>query len=127
MADTKSLQQRIEQLEDALRRLTGAVPAPSEKPEDRPDYVERGSAGHAALLGLKRATDEQLVENGWTLEDVTIFGPHVTQDYLKTILRQKVNELTAPMPIIQSTDPRKPGFAPTIWTPDNPLSRITET
>ena len=128
MADkeTSQLQKRIEQLEAALLQIRGKAPEPSEDPKDRPDYVERGSDQHAALLGLKRAGDEMLQEDGWTFEDVTQYGPAATADFLKATLRQKVSELKSPTPPIQSADPRLPHYAPPIWQPGKPLSRITE-
>jgi len=122
----QKMQTRIEQLESALRQLTGTAPKPSEDPKERPDYVERGSDQHAALLGLKAAGGEEISLDGWTFEDVTQYGPAATKDFLMATLRQKVSELTSPMPIMQSADPRRPHFAPPIWTPDKPLSRITE-
>jgi hypothetical protein len=126
MSQLQKMQTRIEQLESALRQLTGAVPKPSENPKDRPDYVERGSAQHAALLGLKPAGGEKISIDGWTFEDVTQYGPAATEDFLMAMLRQKVSELTSLMPATQSADPRLPHFAPPIWQAPNPFSKITQ-
>ena len=120
------LQKRIEQLEASLRKTAGAVVAPSKNPKDRPDYVERGSDRHAAMLGLKKAKDEELALEGWTLEDITQFGPSATKEYLTRVLEQKVNELTSPVPPVQSRNQFEPHFAPTMWRTGTPLSQITE-
>ena len=121
------LQKRLAKLESLLLEKTGVAVAPSNDPRDRPDYVERGSDRHAAMLGLKKAaSDDDLQQDGWTLEDITQFGPNVTEKYLKALLFQKANELTSPMPTYQSKDPREPFFAPTLWTTDMPLSQLTE-
>jgi hypothetical protein len=56
--------------------------------------IEHGAAEHAALLGLRKATQEDAIQlDGWTLVDMTIFGPQVTDAYLREVLRQKVSEL----------------------------------
>jgi hypothetical protein len=82
------------------------------------DYVEHGSDQHAALLGLRKAEeDDTLVYQGWTLADVTTWGPTATPLFLKNILRSKVSELTTPPPVVQSVDPMKPGYAPPMWQP----------
>jgi len=120
------LQRRIEQLEAMLNVRTGAAVAPSNDPKDRPDYVERGGDRHAAMLGLKKAENGDIAVDGWALEDVTMFGPQVTDKFLEAYLRQRVNELTSEAPEIQSTDPFAPHFAPTLWKKGNPLSQLTE-
>ena len=127
MANQNELQRRIEQLEATLARLTGRQPVQSDDPKDKPDYVERGSDRHAAMMGLKKAVDgEEIAIDGWTFEDVTQYGPQATKDYLMTALRQKVNELTSTIPPTQSTDPLARNFAPVMWQPKIPLSQITE-
>lgn len=89
-----------------------------------PDYVEHGSNRHAALLGLVRATEEdELRHEGWTLADVTMFGPAARPWYLKRVLIQKVNELISPPLKVQSDDPLAPGYAPPMWVPsEEPVS-----
>jgi len=101
------LQRRIEQLEAMLNVRTGAAVAPSDDP-------------------LKKAENGDIAVDGWALEDVTMFGPQVTDKFLEAYLRQRVNELTSEAPEIQSTDPFAPHFAPTLWKKGNPLSQLTE-
>jgi hypothetical protein len=129
-ATVADLQARLAQLEGVLRSLGVSAPAEPEEtmdPRERADYVERGSDRHAALLGIRKADNEdELVIDGWTLEDFTAYGPTVTQDFLRLVLRQKVNELTSKMPEIQSKDPLAPNFRPVMWTPKRRLSEITE-
>jgi len=120
------LQKRIEKLEALLQQKAGAVVAPSDDPKDRPDYVERGSDRHAAMLGLKKAVDGDIAADGWTLEDITQFGPQATDKFLETYLRQRVNELTSKIPPVQSENPFEPNFAPVMWRKGNPLAQLTE-
>jgi hypothetical protein len=77
--------------------------------------VKHGSDEHAALLGLKKADkDDGLQIDGWTLVDVTAFGPQATENYIREVLRQKVSELKAGPPEV-------PPNAPEIWWPvDDP-------
>lgn len=127
MATQNELQKRIEQLEQQLARLTGRPVPPSDDPRDRPDYVEHGSDRHAAMLGLRRAEDgEKFQMDGWTIEDITQYGPAASDDFLNRVLVQKVNELTAKMPETQSRDPREPNFAPVMFDGRRPFSQITE-
>ena len=89
------------------------------KREARPDYVEHGSDRHAALLGLRKAKkgDKPQLE-GWTLFDLTAFGPAARPEYIAEVLRQKVSTFTAgPAPKLQSKDPLKPNYAPPLWMP----------
>lgn len=115
-----------------LREQLAARPGPTVRhdPAVQADYVERGSDEHAAMLGLRKSTDEdgEYVIDGWTLEDITNFPPSVTPEYLKRMLRQKHNELTSEPPVIQSVDPRKPHYAPTMWDPGTgrPFRQMTE-
>ncbi len=120
---------RIEQLESMVRQLTGREPEPSDDPRDRADYVEHGSDQHAGLLGLRKAAKSEKPQvEGWTFEDITQFGSSASVEYLAVALSQRVKELTTPLPKMQSVDPRKPHFAPTMWDPrrGQPLSSITE-
>lgn len=88
------------------------------------DYIAHGSDGHAAFLGLVKAEeDDEPQRDGWTLADITLWGPSVTAEYLKRILAQKVSELTTLPPEVQSDDPLAPNYAPTMWVPsDTPVS-----
>lgn len=88
-----------------------------------PRVVKHGSDDHASLLGLKKAEkDDAYQVDGWTLVDVTAFGPQATEAYIKEVLRQKVSELKAgPPPMPQSKDPYKPNYAPPIWVPADDL------
>jgi hypothetical protein len=84
------LQEQIVQLQSELHRLTGRVMAPID-PEEQTDYIAHGSPEHAALLGLREATDEdRIVADGWALEDITNWPPTATEEYLQRTLRQKV-------------------------------------
>jgi hypothetical protein len=86
----------------------------------RPDYVEPGSARHAALLGLREATDDDEIQyDGWALQDVNLLGIAATDRAIREVLRQKVTSLTSKTPVIQSDDPTAPGYAPPIWMPDD--------
>lgn len=100
-----------------------------ENPQERADYIEHGSDKHASFLGLRLAeegdresmivTDKQ--KRRWVLVDMTMFGPAATEAYLREVCRQKVAELEAGSPTeLQSTDPRKPNFAPPMWQPPEP-------
>jgi hypothetical protein len=76
-----------------------------------PNYIKHGSAEHAALLGLKKAgKDDTLQLDGWTLEDMTQFGPQATELYVREVLRQKVSELKA-------GQPKVPANAKPLWRP----------
>jgi len=85
--------------------------------ERNADYVEFGSDKHAMMLGLRKAGKSDSLElEGWTLEDLTAFGPQAMGDdmaYLREILRQKMNTLTSgPPPAPQSDDPLGAHYAP---------------
>jgi hypothetical protein len=85
------------------------------RPKRNPDYVEHGSERQASMLGLRKAEDEdELAYQGWTIVDVASFPPSTTQTWLQAYLRSKVNELLSEGPKYQSTDPRKPFYAPTL-------------
>ena len=123
----EQLEQQLVQLKRQLAQMMGRPAPPSDEPKDRPDFVERGSDRHAAMLGLRRAEEgEQLAIDGWTLEDITQYGPAASDDFLTRVLRQQVNELTSEIPEPQSRDPRSPNFAPVMWDPSRPFSQITE-
>lgn len=101
----------------SLMAMVGVHPAPVE-PTERADYIEHGSEGHATLIGLVKAEEgEPHSYEGWKLVDRTLFGPKVLPEYLDEVLRQKVTALNAPMPSIQSEDPRRPNYAPPMWRP----------
>ena len=130
MATDKNAIERLEatvaNLQRELGHLTGSH-TPPEEPEEQADHVEHGSDNHAAMLGLKKAKDYDKPQlDGWALEDIVSWGPTTTQEFLENTLRGKVNELTIPFPIMQSTDPLAPNFAPAMWRPGRRLAQITE-
>ena len=84
------------------------------KQELNRDYVERGSDRHAAVLGLLPDPESPLK---WKLADPTLAGPNAPEAYLREVLRQKISDLTAAMPEIQSDDPWEPGYAQPMWMP----------
>jgi len=108
------LQGRLEELEGKLRGTEVEVIREPDNPRDRADYVERGSAGHAAILGLERAedTDDHTLD-GWRLADRFSFG--FNEDYQGEVLRQRVSDLTSEMPKLQSDSRRDPFYAPKMW------------
>jgi len=70
------------------------------------DFVPHGSEVHAAILGLRKATsDDALEREGWTLIDMTAFGPQATENYLREVLRQKVSTLKAGVPPVLPNAP----------------------
>ena len=98
----------------ARKTTPGRKPGPA----GNMDYVEPGSDLHAAILGLKKAEDgDAYTHQGWALVDTTAFGPQATPAYIAEVLRQKVSELTSPLPEIQSDDPWAPGYAPPMIDP----------
>ena len=67
--------------------------------------IKHGTDEHAALLGLRKAgAEDTMVLSGWTLLDMTAYGPQTTEAYLKEVLRQKVSELKAGPPKVQQLD-----------------------
>lgn len=82
------------------------------------DYVAHGSDQHAVMLGLRKATTADKLElNGWTLNDITAYGPAARPEFLEATLAQKVNELETPPAMPQSEDVRKPNYAPPMHVP----------
>ncbi len=126
------LEAQVAELTDLVNRMAGRVPRTEDlPPEERPDYIEHGSAQHAAFLGLtevgkdeevQKFGDEPLVAEGpdgkqYTLSDVTIFGTAVRPEFMHAFLRQRVNELAGPV---------VPAYAPPMWRPTEvPASGIT--
>jgi len=85
---------------------------------ERRDHIEHGSEQHAAMIGLRRAGGEDTYQvDGWTLADITAFGPAARPEFLEQVLRQKVAVLTSPVPVLQSDDPNAPNYAPPMWMP----------
>jgi len=124
---TAELQQMVVDLRRELDELKGTRPSRQAEEVYR-DGPEPGSDGHAYLLGLRKATDAdgELQLDGWALEDITSYHPSTPKEYFMRLLQQKVNSLKSPKPKIQSMDPHKPGFAPTMWVPDGtPFRKIT--
>lgn len=77
---------------------------------ERADFIKHGSANHAALLGLKKAVDgDKFICEGFTLSDVTQFGPTAREDYIQAQLVQRVAEL--------KTAPSVPVNAQPMWVP----------
>ena len=89
-----------------------------------PDYIPHGSDRHAAHLGLVKAKEgDEPQQDGWTLADITMYGPSARPEYLRRVLAQYVSELTTLPPEVQSDDPRAPNYAPPMWVPsDEPVS-----
>jgi hypothetical protein len=115
----EQLQSQIADLQRELYRISGKYIGPVERtPPVQRDHVAHGSDQHAALLGLRKATEKDKFQSqGWALEDVTLYGPAARDDYIQMMLEQKVSELTAPIPVPQSDDPRLPNWAPKMWEP----------
>lgn len=96
--------------------------ARSKKQEQRGDYVPHGSDRHASMLMLRKAEkhdDQDLVIDGWTLADLTAYGPNATDRFLKNVLAGKVKELNAAPETPQSEDPFAPNYAPPMFDPDS--------
>lgn len=82
------------------------------------DYVAHGSDQHAEWLGLIKAEeDDEPQRDGWTLADITMYGPSARPEFLRRVLAQKVSELTTLPPVVQSDDPLAPHYAPPLWMP----------
>jgi len=96
----------------------------AKKQPTNPDYIAHGSDRHAAFLGLVKAEEgDEPQQDGWTLADITMYGPSARPEYLKRVLAQKVSELTTLPPETQSENPLAPNFAPPMWVPsDEPVS-----
>lgn len=76
--------------------------------EDKMRRIEHGSEDHAQLLGLRKAgKDEKYQYEGWTLIDITQWGPSATSDYINAQLIQRVNEFKS-KPVVSG---------PSMWTP----------
>jgi hypothetical protein len=88
--------------------------APRKDVKQRLDYVERGSAKHATILGLEPDPSSPLK---WRLADVTQYGPSVTDRFLDDVLHQKISDLTSKVPEPQSDDRSAPNYAPKMWMP----------
>ena len=83
--------------------------------EDR-DYLEHGSARHAATLGLVKAKSGEGYK-GWEMEDVTMYGPSANDKFLLQVLMQKVNELKNAPKFPQDKDRGKANYAQSMWKP----------
>jgi len=121
------LQGRIEGLE---QRLSGnsepEIIREPDDPKDRADYVERGSERHAGMLGLRKAEKgDELQVNGWAFQDGMQFDFGFDPAYHREILRQRASDLTAPVPTMQSDDPRKPHYAQKMWVAPKRTERIS--
>jgi len=125
MTDKNELETRVKQLEAALRRLGVPMPRePGDKPN--PDFVQHGSAAHAALIGLVDVTDPvQTKKDGhitytsaktgktYRLEDqITPFMNYPDPGQVANlVLQQKVSAF-------ESGPPSAPKDAPPLWTPE---------
>jgi len=123
-----ALQAEIDRLTATLARM-GIRMAPQaqgvEAGEQR-DHIAFGSPEHAEFLGLRKATDDdEIVVEGWALQDITAWGPAAGRDFLRGILLQKVNVLNTPPPPGQSEDPARPNFRPTMWVPGLQVGDVT--
>lgn len=86
--------------------------------DQRPGYMRHGSEQHAALLGLRRAGADDVPElDGWTLADITAYGPAARPEFVEQVLRQKVMALNSAVPKPQSDDPGAPDYAPPMFVP----------
>ena len=81
------------------------------------DRVEFGSDRHAGMLGLRPASeDDEPQRDDWALIDITAYGPAARPEFLREVLRQKVNTLqSGPPPTLQSKDKLAPNYAPPMW------------
>jgi len=107
-------------------RMADPAADPAEEQDVRadrnPNFVKHGSDQHAMILGLRKATpSDKLEHEGWTLVDITAFGPAARPEFLEAQLAQRVNELKNPPVKPQSRDPRKPNYAPPMWVPPEPV------
>ena len=88
------------------------------KQKEFTNYIEHGSQRHMDLLGLRKATPEDVPEyEGFALVDITAFGPAARPEYLKEVLRQKVTEFQTKPVMPQSEDPFGKNYAPPIFDP----------
>ena len=88
---------------------------PSQRRTRDPSYIARGSVEHATFLGLVK--DE---EGNWDIGDkVPWLMLDPTGKIMQLILESKIRELEAPLPKLQSKDPRQPNYAPLLWEPND--------
>jgi len=134
MANRNDLEQQVEQLRRQNERLTAALEASGilapqapagEDVTQRADYIEHGSAAHAALLGLVEVADPASHEGAtftgpqsgivWALADeyepVRMYPGMDPDKSVRLVLRQKVGELEQGRPPV-------PENAPPLWRPD---------
>jgi hypothetical protein len=126
MANTKELEAQIRELRAAMA-AAGIRPPEGGVVEEgpRPDFVEFGSPGHAALLGLVEVETEDDASDYFTYtsptskrtfrladeyEPVRNFPAMDPEKAARVILRQKVGELEAGKPPV-------PDNAPEMWQP----------
>lgn len=77
------------------------------------------------LLRLRKATEEELKDtaflsvDGYTFQSITeeFASPLVPIQWQREVLRQRVAELTAEQPQLQSDDPTAPGYVPRLFVP----------
>lgn len=125
MSKIEELQQQVADLQAKLARL---VPKPAPVAHG-PDYIENGSARHAAFLGIAEVQDvEQAIKDGYTvytsprtqksyrLEDeigsVRFYPGVEPAKAIVLVLRQKVNEFEAPDTVPTDAPPM---FTGEVW------------
>jgi hypothetical protein len=115
----EALEERVATLERYLMHLGMSVEAVETLPTERADYIEFGSSQHAELLGLRKAAEDDRVQfDGFSLQDLTAFGPAARPEFIAEVLRQKVTSLkSGGPPAVQSADQRAPNYAPPMWQP----------
>ena len=81
--------------------------------------IGHGSEAHAALLGLRKATDDDKIQHeGWAFGDLTQFGFNFRDEAVLDVLRQRVSELTTQPPVPQDKNPNAPNYLQPMWTPE---------
>lgn len=126
MATTKELEQQVAEMRRLLANHGILPPEPEADVTERLDYVEFGSARHAALLGLVEVDDPEAEradgyivhtsrETGrhFRLEDQVTPFMHVPDpaQVAKLVLMQKVS-------VLETGKPPVPKNAPPLWNPN---------
>ena len=114
MAQVKTLMAQMAQHLSAQGLLTPQEVRDEIPLEEQPWFIKPGSDRHASLLGLDADSES---ESGWRLSDPSIWGSAASQEFLRLILGQKINELEAGAPQMQSVSPQAPNYAVPMWVP----------
>ena len=110
-------------LQAELKALKAKITPEQRSIEDEPpqtDFVALGSDQHAAMLGLRKATEEDGAFNyeGWAFEDLAYrCGFNALPEIIMVKLRNEVNLLRSEPPVPQSKDRNAPHWAPRMWEP----------